>query len=193
MDSTDDFVKVTVQKLYRINGSSHQQTGVIPDVFLPGILLDQEYKETTDPYSLSNDSISKKVISKKLLPLPLAEIKEQSKKRINEEGSPFSAIIALNDSLKVFSENSRSIPLELEAFRKDEVKTFEHLNMLENIFKNSSGSFSASNNKFDLEVFEVDLYRKEINDVYLKNISEDIYIDEAFRIMNDLITFDSHK
>ena len=35
MKTADNFIKITVDRLFRVNGTSAQQTGVIPDIFLP--------------------------------------------------------------------------------------------------------------------------------------------------------------
>ncbi|HTB25253.1 MAG TPA: S41 family peptidase, partial [Puia sp.] len=40
MKMADDFIKITIDRLFRVNGTSAQQTGVIPDIFLP------DYSET---------------------------------------------------------------------------------------------------------------------------------------------------
>ena len=35
MKTADNFIKITVERLFRVNGTSAQRTGVIPDIFLP--------------------------------------------------------------------------------------------------------------------------------------------------------------
>ena len=41
----EEFVKVTQQKFYRVNGSTTQWKGVIPDIELPDVYADESYKE----------------------------------------------------------------------------------------------------------------------------------------------------
>jgi carboxyl-terminal processing protease len=50
-------VKITIAKFYRINGSSTQIKGVIPDVALPSLYADKEFGEEESPYALPWDQI----------------------------------------------------------------------------------------------------------------------------------------
>lgn len=50
-------LKVTIAKFYRINGSSTQIKGVIPDVALPSLYADKEFGEDESPYALPWDQI----------------------------------------------------------------------------------------------------------------------------------------
>jgi carboxyl-terminal processing protease len=57
MKTADSFIKMTVDRLFRVNGSSAQQTGVIPDIFLPDYSETQSEREKTLPFSLLNVTI----------------------------------------------------------------------------------------------------------------------------------------
>lgn len=192
INAGNDYVKITMTRMYRVTGKSHQETGVLPDIILPGILHEYEYRESSDPYALNNDSVSKKAIYRKFPSLPVAEISMKSRERILRSEN-FSRMNLLSDSLKKTYTEERKIPLEMEAFRKEEINVSAALKKSENIAVNDSPAYTATNNLYDLEIFTVDSFRKEINDSYLENINADIYIDEAYKIMNDLITFGSEK
>ncbi len=51
-------VKMTIQKFYRINGSSTQHRGVTPDVELPSAFSAEEYGESSQPSALPWDQIN---------------------------------------------------------------------------------------------------------------------------------------
>ncbi len=51
-------VKMTIQKFYRINGSSTQHRGVTPDIELPSPFSAQEYGESSQPSALPWDQIN---------------------------------------------------------------------------------------------------------------------------------------
>ncbi|MBN8823225.1 MULTISPECIES: carboxy terminal-processing peptidase [unclassified Spirosoma] len=51
-------VKMTIQKFYRINGSSTQHKGVTPDVELPSAFSAEEYGESSQPSALPWDHIN---------------------------------------------------------------------------------------------------------------------------------------
>jgi hypothetical protein len=47
--------------------------------------------------------------------------------------------------------------------------------------------FTVENHAGDKEAFRNNAYAKEVNEVWLKNIAGDIYIEEAFSVLLDLI------
>ncbi len=57
MKTADNFIKITIERLFRVNGTSAQQTGVIPDIFLPDFSETQSEREKSLPFSLPNISI----------------------------------------------------------------------------------------------------------------------------------------
>ena len=57
MKTADNFIKITVERLFRVNGTSAQRTGVIPDIFLPDFSETQSEREKSLPFSLQNISI----------------------------------------------------------------------------------------------------------------------------------------
>ncbi|HYG16378.1 MAG TPA: carboxy terminal-processing peptidase [Bacteroidia bacterium] len=50
-------VKLTIAKFYRVNGSSTQIKGVIPDIALPSLYADKQFGEDESPYALPWDQI----------------------------------------------------------------------------------------------------------------------------------------
>lgn len=57
MKTADNFIKITVDRLFRVNGTSAQQIGVIPDIFLPDYTETQTEREISLPFSLPNTTI----------------------------------------------------------------------------------------------------------------------------------------
>ena len=57
MKTADNFIKMTVDRLFRVNGTSAQQVGVIPDIFLPDYSETQSEREKSLPFSLPNTVI----------------------------------------------------------------------------------------------------------------------------------------
>src|SRR6185437_14072597 len=57
MKSAKNFIKVTVERLYRVNGSSAQETGVIPDILLRDFTATRSEREKTLPFVLANKTI----------------------------------------------------------------------------------------------------------------------------------------
>jgi len=57
MKTAENFIKITIERLFRVNGRSAQQTGVIPDIYLPDYSETQSEREKSLPFSLPNISI----------------------------------------------------------------------------------------------------------------------------------------
>jgi len=57
MKTADNFIKITIEWLFRVNGTSAQKTGVIPDIFLADYSETQSEREKSLPFSLPNISI----------------------------------------------------------------------------------------------------------------------------------------
>lgn len=51
-------VKLTIAKFYRVNGSSTQHKGVIPDIEFPSVYADAEFGEDASPHALPWDQIA---------------------------------------------------------------------------------------------------------------------------------------
>jgi carboxyl-terminal processing protease len=57
MKTADNFLKVTIERLFRVNGTSAQQTGVIPDIYLADYTETQSEREKSLPFSMANMTI----------------------------------------------------------------------------------------------------------------------------------------
>jgi carboxyl-terminal processing protease len=68
------YVKLTIEKFFRVTNKTHQKHGVIPDLQLPEPFYFAEYKEANYPSALSADSIVKKVVYAPLKELPVVRL-----------------------------------------------------------------------------------------------------------------------
>jgi len=78
-------LKLTFAKFYRINGSSTQRKGVLPDISFPSIYAQKEYSEDSQPSALPWDQIPTSKFNKyadlsKVIPV----LKEKHEKRIKD-------------------------------------------------------------------------------------------------------------
>lgn len=177
------FVKVTTSKYYRLTKNSHQQTGVIPDIILPGLFTAYEYREATDPLALPSDSVNKKVYYIPLSSLPIEQLADKNAERISKN-EKFSQINSINDVLSNSLKQETAVSLELKSYLQQINKAGKSMESL--TFPETS-LFNAVNNKYDQEINRIDEYRREINDILLKNILKDPYIEEAYLIITDYI------
>jgi carboxyl-terminal processing protease len=75
MNPDGNFIKITVQRLFRVNGSSAQETGVIPDIPLRDFTVTRPEREKTLPFALPASAISPNKYYQPYPPLPLDNLK----------------------------------------------------------------------------------------------------------------------
>jgi len=176
-----DFVKVTEEKFYRINGATTQWKGVVPDINLPD-LFDDEYKEKANASALQPDN-SRPGIYEALRPLPVAQLKLKSQQRVQAD-SFFIGISQLAKRLNGFK-TGMAIPLQLSAyiaFYKNNIEQFKSLKSE----KKLQSPFAVSNNNFDrLKFSSATEQSREVNETYIDHIRTDRGIREAVNIMMD--------
>lgn len=79
MKTADNFIKITVDRLFRVNGTSAQQIGVVPDIFLPDYTETQTEREKSLPFSLANTSIESNKYYRPYPPISTEPLKSFSK------------------------------------------------------------------------------------------------------------------
>jgi len=167
----DGYLKLTIGKFYRIDGTTHQKVGVSPDIKLPTLYDSDNIGEGAMKNALLNDTITKKVYASTLKPLPIDTLVKNSKLRVSE-----------NASFAALSKNnlSASVPLNFEAFtafyfEKDTIPTSVAPYTVER----------PTHIKALLHAIEEVVYTTDSN-----NIINDIYINESYTILNDLINIE---
>ena len=180
------YVKVTIEKFYNLQNSTHQMAGVKPDIVFPELLNLNPYKESTLPYALSKDSVVRKVIFHPLPPLPVTELAAQSKERMNK-GKMFIRLNQINDSLSLLMKEESVLVLQPDPIRKSEKKSVQLQTSENKLVIDSVSAFRVKNNLYETSLLKMDEQSREINDAVLKSLREDIFIDETGHILIDLI------
>lgn len=177
---------VTVKKLYRITGKSAQLKGVSPDIHLPDIYEVLKFTEKFYKTALPSDSVSKKVVYSPLNPLPVKSLSEKSRTRINNNPD-FQLLKKLIASQEKIQKEINVVSLNFTQFKNKTLASYKEWELLEKNGFGKSSVYTVENTSYDKEVMNLDSYTKEINDVLIDNIKEDIYIQESFHILTDLI------
>ena len=188
----DGYLKLTVGKIFRVYGKSYQREGIIPDVYLPEVYYGLKFRETSYDNALTTDSINKKVIFNPLPFLPVKAIADKSKERIAKD-EKFVEIKHLNDSLKKAYKKNYVYYTDTTSFLKYEKINNHLLKKIEALDSIKTANYNVVNNSTDNELYKMDLYKKDINDELLNRVGDDIYIDESYKIMIDLINFGASK
>lgn len=186
MNTDRDMVKITDGKLYRLTGESAQRNGVIPDVLLPDAFDGIEYREKFSPNALEGEPVTKNNYYKPLPALPVNELAAKSALRIKSDDN-FRDIQQIINLMIARREKSETISLKWDEFEKWARLNAKELEALKGDGIAAGNKFTVANHGLDKALLVNNEYAKEINQVWLENISEDIYIQEAFLILCDLI------
>ena len=188
-----DIVKITVGKLYRLNGETAQLNGVSPDIVLPDAFDGLDYREKFFPFALASDRVAKNSYYKPLPALPGNELAGKSAERVNTN-KEFSVIKKMAAGMKARREKSETIPLNADGFEQWAKQHELELDFLKGNTSSVSKKFTVDNHGLDKALLASNSgYAKEINNEWLRNIAEDIYIQETFFVLCDMINLQLPK
>jgi len=181
--SENNFLKTTIGKFYRVNGKSHQLTGVVPDIALPSYYQQIKLNERAYVSALENKDIEHKTYYYPRAALPLEALKVKSKERL-ESNEQFKNVDVM--AAYIYKQrNGAVIPLSIKAFKAYYVqRNLEYERLIESqktkLYTVSNPSYLSNvRMKSDTDVL--------INKQVIEGIEKSIYISESYQIINDLI------
>lgn len=182
----DEFIKITIEKFYNINGNSIQGQGVIPDVEIPSLFQNQMPRENQDKTALKNDTIEGVLrFTKFNNPNKEKAINISKERVINNEN--LKKISNLN--LKIDSVYDNDSPLITLNFSS----VFDYINKMNNFWEEIKeiekikSNLDVERSKLDVEYQQYDEFLKAKNIDRTKEIKNNLHIEEGFLIINDII------
>ena len=185
-NTSDDLgaLALTTQKYYRINGGSVQLEGVKSDVIVPGrfsfINVGEKDKENPLPW----DEIDPADYTVWDSYFDYDQTISKSKERMSN-----------NDQLKLIEENAKWVKSKIDetvvSLNYDKYKAKMELNE-EEAKRFDAISNYKSNLTFDSTTYEKELFQKDTTDLKEKrerwheSLSQDVYIEEALNVLEDL-------
>ncbi|MBI3521132.1 MAG: hypothetical protein HY062_17460 [Bacteroidetes bacterium] len=185
METAKDFIKVTNGKFYRLNCSTHQGTGVVPDIVLPASPGYSIYKESKEPFFIEPDVVTKTVIYNPNPVINVANLQQKSAERI-QTSVDFKRYRQSADSIIDFLNTPQKVILKFNEFKKYKTYSDNLYNSFDRAVQSTSKDIKCINNTFDKKITEVSEQTKEFNTKVREAIEKDIFIHEAFYIINDL-------
>lgn len=177
-------IKLTLQKFYRINGGSTQLKGVFSDIVLPDLYEHIKIREKDDPDALPWDEIQRADYNTWKPDFNLQTIQTASTSRVKNNKS-FNLIKTKTEWLA--KQNDKIYSLKLDKFREEKKiisaasKELETLNKLSKEF--NVNPLSGEENKFANDKDKDERWK-----TWMKNLRNDIYLDEAINVVNDMVT-----
>ncbi|TMI74606.1 MAG: tail-specific protease [Bacteroidetes bacterium] len=176
-------VKLTLQKFYRINGGSTQLRGVSSDIVLPDQYEYLKVREKDDPDALPWDEIKKSPYTNWNAGYDLKTIQQLSNQRL--ENDPTFKLIRENTDW-LGKQNDKRYSLQLDKYRKEQKALRSTYTQNEQLMKlKEEISVSALPNEENR--WATDPAKQERFNQWLKTLRKDIYLDQAVKVMNDVI------
>lgn len=178
-------IKLTTQKFYRIDGTTTQLKGVVPDVILPDRYSYIDIGEKEHDYPLGSDVIEKADYDMENSVKNMASIVSSSKART-----------AVNPIFQKIDQHAKEVKeerdnpfnsLNLEKFQQEEEETKERADAYEDMFKDIEG-LVISNLAVDTEYIQQDSTRIARFEDWHEGLISDVYLEETLNIMSDLIS-----
>jgi carboxyl-terminal processing protease len=177
-------VKLTLQKFYRINGGSTQLRGVYSDIVLPDNLEYLKVREKDDPDALPWDEIGKANYNNWQPGYDLKTIQSLSNQRL-EQDNTFNMIRETTQWLS--SQNDKQYSLQIDKYRKEKKAIQASIKQLESLMKLKQEIDVTALPK-EVDRWSNDTSKRERFIQWLKSLKQDIYLDQAVKVMNDMIS-----
>ncbi|MCI2228988.1 carboxy terminal-processing peptidase [Polaribacter sp. MSW13] len=177
------YLKMTIQKFYRVNGGSTQREGVYSDIALPSRYSYMELGERDLKGALKWDKVPQANYTQTNSYSNFADVVYRSKERVAAD-TKFKLV---NDYAKWLKENQEdtSYSLNYKKFLKENKEKEKEIEKFKSVFD------YKSNLTFMSPLYELPLLKenKDLADKRLawhKNLSKDMYISEALNVLSEL-------
>lgn len=177
-------VKLTLQKFYRINGGATQLKGVTPDIVIPDRMEYLKFREKDNNASLAWDEIGKSDYKTWTSTISNDVVIKYSGQQI-ANNTTFNKIKASISWLEKY--NDKPFSLNLKQYKEEQKQFKVKLKELDDLYKINK-ELSVKNIAADTVDINAAKEKIEKNTQWLKRVSNDIYIDETVKVMNNMIT-----
>ncbi len=186
----DNYLKLTTQKFYRVTGDSNQIKGIIPDVAIPMLFDSISSRENSYKTALKYDVIDTNIRYVPQSRKSIDQLIEKSMERITDNFK-LNRIKTVNNQINtIYNRNKKSVKIAL----KDVFKDVHQLNsLLKNVkdINEAETKCKITNNSFDKVKIQSDKLLQEANKNKMKEVKNNIYLEEAIAIIRDHYYFKS--
>lgn len=180
---TDAYLKITGERLFRINGNSAQFAGVQPDIVLPDLTDYTDEKEKNEPFALRSSHIAPNKYYRIYPALPVAHLRQKAAGIINQY--PFFSAVKNYGTYLQQQEQPATTTLSLAGAltREEQSQQLQKALAEGKIFPHPA--FSVENDTFDSNKLKTDAVAKEMNEASKKYVLTDPYIHFAFSLLSE--------
>ena len=177
------YLKMTIQKFYRINGGSTQVEGVYSDIAMPTRFSYMKYGERDLEGALPWDKVPQASYTQVNSYSNFSDVVTTSIERINKDPK-FQLIDEYAKWLKKEQDDS-SYSLNYKQYQKELKQREEFAKKFKSVFKYQSG-LAFNSPSYEIPLFKENIDLKEKRNAWHKNLSKDLYISEALNVLSQL-------
>ena len=174
-----NYLKITTDKLYRINGTTAQFTGVKPDIILPDFLEADPQREADEPFALQPSVVD---ANKYYTPYPALSVNTLQALAKHDA-----------DTIKYFKQLEEYIhqykiintPADVSLNWKDALTDEKNDSLITDFaVTNYTNIYSIENNAYDTERLKTDASSQDINESLINYLSRDPYIKISYDLLS---------
>ncbi|MDP5106583.1 MAG: carboxy terminal-processing peptidase [Polaribacter sp.] len=177
------YLKMTIQKFYRVNGGSTQIEGVYSDIAMPSRYSYMKFGERDLDGALAWDKVPQAKYTKTNSYANFADVIYNSKQRIAASANfqlvnEYAKWLKKNQDETLYSLNSKKF------FQESDVKEAE-ANKFKSVFDYKS-NFTFTSPLYEQNLLKADNSLSDKRIAWHKNLSKDMYISEALNVLSEL-------
>lgn len=177
------YLKMTIQKFYRVNGGSTQKEGVYSDIAMPSRLSYMKYGERDLEGALNWDKVPQAKYTQTNTYANFNDVVYNSKQRIANSKN----FKLINEYAKWLKENQEDMSFSLnykQFFAKNDQKEKE-ADQFKSVFEYTS-NLTFTSPKYEKALFKNDKDLADKRIAWHKSLSKDMYISEALNVLSEL-------
>ncbi|HEV2480015.1 MAG TPA: S41 family peptidase [Puia sp.] len=171
------YIKITISKLYRINGTTAQFTGVKPDILLPEPPDASGRREADEPFALPPTPIEPNKYYRALAPLPIADERTVATHAIAD--LPFFQQTAPAPASNRWKDESLNLAELLKEKNTDKTT--------EDTTEEKNNLYTVANPAYDNQLLGSDAALQAVNEERKKDVLYDPYLIVAYRLTAAMI------
>ena len=184
------YLKMTIQKFYRINGGSTQVEGVYSDIAMPTRFSYMKYGERDLEGALPWDKVPQASYTQVNSYSNFSDVVTSSIERINKDPK-FQLIDEYAKWLKK-EQDDYSYALNYKKNQKESKEKEDFAEKFKSVFKYKSG-LAFNSPSYEVPLLKENKDLKEKRDTWHKNLSKDLYISEALNVLSQLKLVNNQK
>ena len=176
------YIKITTSKLFRVNGTTAQMKGVVPNIILPDPTDLQKEREANEKFALATSNVDANKYYTALAPISVSAAQLIAKKEM-DSSAYFKEMIQYIQEQKIL-ELKKDISLFIDDALKKQDEKSEPPDVDD--FPDKTHLFSVANHAYEQRRIQNNKNLQETNDEMKENLLNDPYIKISFSIINTI-------